>query len=488
MLYKKRLLCIVYEPGNFQVWLKLVRHGQETGEFDVILWSPYCLPDSERYQAEAMAAGTIYIEEATRTGSLADIHSRLSGWLSAKPPHLSRDLQAKLDGGVMTQHPNRAAEQIELLVSELTKDDQHAIFCAVDRVRRRISFCEDWLVRLGIDAVVLPEDNAERDSYAWIESAKRRGIRSIISSYGAVSAQEAVNAYKHSPMHALSESNAALVRRHWPQWLAEGDDFTIARLPLYELIAREFTGTSMFNPWLVNTGNVDAIALESQSMLDSYRALGFPVGRLKPIGHPLQDTLAASESDRVLKRAALVSQYRLDPRYPIAIVAMPPNQTATRPCQYQGYGDVVEAFAKLPADVAAANVIVSPHPNMSEDGLEMIRSTGAILAEKPLVELLPVADFYVACVSSTIKWALGCGVPIINYDCYGYQYSDYLNLPQVINVNEDRAFRAALLRLGNSSLRQQLIDLARTQSEYWGKYDGKALERLINLCFERERT
>ena len=78
--------------------MKLARHGHESGEFDVILWSPYSLPESARYQAEAIAAGTVYVEETTSTGGLADIFTRLSGWLSAKPVRLPNDLESKLSG------------------------------------------------------------------------------------------------------------------------------------------------------------------------------------------------------------------------------------------------------------------------------------------------------------------------------------------------------------------------------------------------------
>jgi hypothetical protein len=480
----KRLLCIVYEPGNFHVWIKLAARAQKTSDFDLILWSPYCLPESARYQAEAMAAGSVFVEEATSAGGLADIFTRLSGWLSPKPIRLSLDLQAKVSGQELPPVPSNVRIVANALVSELPEPDRYAIWCEVDRIQRRISFCEDWLVRLGIDAVVLAEDNVERDSYGWIAGAKRRGIRTVVSSYGAISDQEAVSAYRGSASHAVSANQARLIRQYIPQWLAEGDGFAISRLPFSEAIARELTGTAPFNPWLVNTGHADVIALESAAMKQAYLKFGISDAKLKPIGHPLQDSLAVVSRERLDRRATLFAQHNLSADRPLAVVAMPPNQLASRTCVYREYAEVISAFARLPGVLAGVNVVVSPHPNISAEGRALIRSTGVALVETTVADLLPLADLYISSVSSTIKWALGCGIPVIDFDCYGYGYSDYLNLPQVMSASNETEFRSALLRYGNHEKRAQLVALARSGAEHWGKFDGRATDRLVELMLE----
>ncbi len=484
MAERTRLLCIVYEPGNFQVWLKLVARGRESGEFDVILWSPYCLPDSTRYQAEALAAGTVYVEEASPAGGLADIFTRLSGWVSSKPIRLPLDLQAKVAGQEFPPGPGNLRIEADSPVAELTAGERYAMWCEVDRIRRRIGICEDWLVRLGIDAVVLAEDNVERDSYGWIAGAKRRGIKTVVSSYGAISDKEAVNAYRSSASHAVSAAQATLIRQHFPQWLAEGDGFAIARLPFAEAIARELTDTAPFNPWLVNTGHADVIAVESAAMEQAYLKFGFQDAKLKPIGHPLQDTLAVVARERLERRTALFAQHNLSANRPLAVVAMPPDQLASRSGVYRQYADVISAFARLPGEVAKVNVVVSPHPNISAEGRALIRATGAVLVETTVADLLPLADLYISSVSSTIKWALGCGIPVIDFDCYGYGYSDYLDLPQVMSASDETAFRSALLRFGNHEERAQLATLAKCGAVHWGAFDGMAIDRLVELLLE----
>ncbi len=484
---RRRLLCVVYEPGNFQAWMKLVEWGRDCGEFDCILWSPYCLPESDRYQAEASARGSVYVEETSVSGGLADVASRLSGWLSADSPRLPLDLLARMNGVEARLEPDIPAHALAL-TSALPEAERLRVWAEVDAIRRRINFCDDWLARLNVDAVILPEDNVERDSYAWVESARRRRIRSVVLSYGALSAQEAVNAYKFSPTHAVNPLQSEWVRQHLPRWLSEGEGYAITRLPYYQLLARELTMTAPFNPWLVNAGHADAIALESAAIKATYIEFGFLPNQLRVIGHPFQDILADLLRGRDRHREALFARCGLDRDRPLVVVAMPPDQFPCRQGVYPSYADLVSAFACLPAQLAHCNVVISPHPNLSERASALIRGTGVTMIAAPVVELLPLADIYVACVSSTIKWALACGIPVINYDCYGYQYSEYRDLPQVLCVDDEDGFREALKLVGNHELREPLIQSARKQATHWGALDGGAFRRLIDLCFSEVGT
>lgn len=486
MADKKRLLYIVYELGNIQVGLKLAAHARETGDFDMVMWSPYGLPDTPKHQADALALGSVYIPETTSDGGLADTATPLSGWLSAKPPRLPISMQhcggAAADG-VGSACPNDAALAVMARLAQL---EQLEVLREFDRIERRIRFCEDWLVRLGIDAVVFAEDNVERDSHGWIWAAKRRGIKTLVVSYGSLSAQEAVTAYCGSAVHAVDETKADLIRRHLPQWLAQGDGYAITRLPFVQALARELAGVAPFNPWLVNTGRVDAIALESAAMERAYLEFGFPPGRLKPIGHPLQDRLWQAQAERAARRSALFAKHRLAADRELAVVAMPPDQQSVRPSAYRNYADLVAAYARLPSELAGLNVVICPHPNTSVADRHLMRATGLPVEELSAADLLPLADVYIACVSSTIKWALGLGVPVIDYDCYGYHYIDYVNLPQVISARDEATFRSALLQFSNLNEREILKNMAKKNAAEWGVFDGKSMERLIKLCFDEE--
>lgn len=477
---RKRLFCVVYEPGNFNVWTKLVEHGRKTGEFDCILWSPYCLPESMRYQDEAISNGSVYIEETTPSGGLADIYSRLSGWLSADFPRLPDDLAAIMDGASTPADPIPSAAALDFL-EELSDSDRLSVLREVDIIRRRINFCDDWLARLGVDAVLLAEDNVERDSYAWIAGAKRRQIKSVVVSYGALSEQEAINAYKRSQIHSVDQTQANFIRKWFPHWLAEGDDFRITRIPFHTALAREFTNTAPFNPWLVNAGHADSIIVESQRMRNSYIDAGFSGHSVQSIGHPTQDTLALKFLDRDNLRSRACERYGLDKSLPIAAIAMPPDNTATTTGCYTEYSEVIRAFSEIPNNTLHMNILISPHPNIPNYVREHLAARGYLCINGSASDIIPIADLYIASVSSTIKWAMSCGLPILNYDCYNYNYNDYKQCLQVIEVNSEQLYRDSLELLNIPEKRARLTEIAKAEAQEWGTLDGGATDRLIHL-------
>lgn len=471
---------MVYEPGNFNVWLKLVEYGRKTGEFDCILWSPYCLPESMRYQDEAISNGSIYIEETTPSGGLADIYSRLSGWLSADFPRLPNDLAAIMDDARTPADPIPSVAAFDFL-EELSDSDRLSVLREVDIIRRRINFCDDWLARLGVDAVLLAEDNVERDSYAWIAGAKRRQIKSVVLSYGALSEQEAINAYKRSQIHAVDQAQAEFICKWFPHWLAEGEDFCITRIPFRTALAREFTNTAPFNPWLVNAGHADSIAVESAVIRRLYLEHGFEEDSVQPIGHPMQDTLACNLLNRDHIRSRYCEMFGLDKSLPIAVVGIPPDNTATTTGCYTEYAGVIRSFSEIPRDILKMNVLVSLHPNIPVHIRDALIVNGYHYVEGSASSIIPIADLYIASTSSTIKWAISCGIPTINYDCYSYDYDDFRDCTSVIHVSTEQSYQETLAMLNSPQERTRLTGIARAEAQEWGVLDGRATDRLIRL-------
>ena len=57
------------------------------------------------------------------------------------------------------------------------------------------------------------------------------------------------------------------------------------------------------------------------------------------------------------------------------------------------------------------------------------------IAARKTSELVPLCDLYVASVSSTIRWAIACGKPVVNYDVYRYRYTDFISLDGVLIID-----------------------------------------------------
>ena len=480
----KRAFFVVYEVGNIETGLMLAREAQRTRDFDVVMWSPYHLPTTEETMHRAIGLGSVYIHENTATGGLADIWTPLSGWLSGKPTRLPVSYLGNPDNSGW----QAALHGLQKVWGETSQNEAEAKTMAIQRMAdaflRRVAFCEDILVRLGVDALVFAEDNIERDSFAWIAAAKRRGIPKTVVTYGALSVNEAENAYKASSAHQVPAAEAAVLRTHLPAWLRTGEGYTISRLPLIEAMGREMAGVSVANPWLVNTGDLDQIALESESARSAYLAEGFDAKRLKTSGHPFHDRLYAMQETREQQRLALGATYGIDPAKPWLLVAMPPNQTGHRPVAGSvDYDALIWQFCHLPATCTQWQILISPHPNLIGEERDKLRTGPGALIEGPVADLLPLADAYLACVSSTIKWAQALGLPIIDYDCYNYGYDDYRFEPGVRTVNSRAELEVALQALDNDQALQAWRAASYERSSWWGKLDGRAMERIVQDIF-----
>ena len=101
-------------------------------------------------------------------------------------------------------------------------------------------------------------------------------------------------------------------------------------------------------------------------------------------------------------------------------------------------------------------------------------------------ELVPLCDFFVASISSTIRWAIACGKPVLNYDVYRYRYvDDFGKVGGVLTVEEQGDFLAALNRLAeDKDYLREMSAKQRALSERWSYLDGKCCARMVALVRE----
>jgi hypothetical protein len=97
-------------------------------------------------------------------------------------------------------------------------------------------------------------------------------------------------------------------------------------------------------------------------------------------------------------------------------------------------------------------------------------------------EMVPVCDIYVASISSTIRWAIACGRPVVNYDVYRYRYTDFLRVPGVLATEEQAEFRGILNKLVNDApYRASIAAQQRAAAPHWGMLDGRVGDRMLAL-------
>jgi hypothetical protein len=361
-------------------------------------------------------------------------------------------------------------------------------------LRAQLAAAEVVVSRLRPQVMVIAEDNVEYDTAAWIRAGHSSGAATVIVPFTIATALEPAESYKDSRAHsAASLRNRAFARDH-PHWVYVHEGRPLLRVPAPQARALEDLGLAPPRPWAHNSGHADRIAVESEAMLRHYLAQGLRPEVLAVTGAPSDDVLAAGRADAEPVKARIRSERRLPPDAPIVLCAFPPDQVSggRADCEYAGYRELAAAWLECLGQLRGCVVLVTLHPRTRAAGLPVPLPAGVEVSTEETLALVPYCDVFVASVSATIRWAIACGIPVVNYDVYRFRYRDYSDVPGTLTVETRKEFEATLSRLTLD--RDYLANVAgqqRAVANYWGLVDGRGFERIRALLYEsaqRHRT
>jgi hypothetical protein len=331
---------------------------------------------------------------------------------------------------------------------------------------------------LTVRLVIVFEDNAESETSIWISAANILGLASVIIPFTIADATEPAEAHLSDPLFHVSGSKY----NEWiapvcPQWVIHYKGVDLVRRPGISAIASEWLGFAPPNPWILNTTFATAIAVESRAMKEHYQRAGIPDPKLVTTGSLSDDVLFKSQRARV-DRASTTK---------IMLCAFPPNQlTAIRPgIEFTSYADLVKFWINALNSHAGWELVVRPHPFMSDSEIDLLKSHGASISMEHTASLIPYCNLYIASVSSTIRWAISVGKPVLNYDVFAYCYRDFDNVKSVVTVSNKQRFTEAIDRLtADETYLSDLTALAERESHRWAELDGKSGDRILRLFSE----
>jgi hypothetical protein len=335
-----------------------------------------------------------------------------------------------------------------------------------------------------VDLVVVPEDNVGSRSRALVAAATRLAIPVLLLPYTFANLDEAAQALRRRASHRVRRPDQRLFATMRPAWVRKAYGQELLRLPLCHALVLELAGLAPREPWIPNKGPV-TVAVESPIMMQHYRRLGLSDGQLVLTGSLPDLVLEAALRDREQRRRALRERFALSDR-PLLLCALPPDQLTAgfAAGEFADYAALVEAWtAALQAVANEFAILVRPHPRIDEAALAPLRRAGIPVTWDDTASLIPLCDLYVASVSATIRWAIACGRPVINYDVYDYDFADYAGVAPVRRVSTAAGFAALLRDLANSP--ERLAALAAAQARAapeWGLLDGRSGERIVALA------
>jgi len=334
--------------------------------------------------------------------------------------------------------------------------------------------------------IVIGGDLVHYDTAVLIRVAHDHGVKALIVPTMMSDQLEMAESYLNSPGHDYRRPLNRLLGLLYPRWIYTHKGKKLVRTPASWAFPMEWKGIAPPDPWILHSGFADAIAVESDAMVEYYRRCGLPQAKLVSTGSPANDNLARALSEAESLRENLYQRLGLPPGKPMLLTALPPDQhylVGGRPeCDFATYGELVEFWMNSIRAVEGFNRIVCLHPAVHKEDWLHLERDGVKIAAEGTPDLIPLCDLFVASVSSVIRWAIGAGKPVVNYDLYKFRYNDYRKSPGVLTMETQSEYLDTLKRLtSDPAFLSEVADRQKQSAAHWARLDGKAGERILAL-------
>lgn len=453
---RKPVVLVAYMATHFVELARVARLLRASGDFDPVMIFEQPYRGWHVHAESCRAEGTRCIGPGGEAVTAGDPHGAAS-----RTPASTRGLISRLVGHLEGSFPLGPTVWLA-------------------RTWRTIRRARRQLARERASLLVLAEDNVSYTSAHWIRAGHDLGLKSVIVPYTVANADEPAEAYWRSSRHQASGILSALWRKVRPRWFHERRGRLLQRLPLSEALALEIAGLAPSHPWLMNSGHADAVAVESDRMTKYYEDAGLPTHAFVATGAVADDDVARGLATGDAVRRELLAATGAPPEAALILLALMPDQLQIERTAFASYREMTEwVVATLVASAPASVVLVRPHPRDAGNDFKYLEQLGAHITRADTASLIGAADLYVAAASATIRWAVAAGRAVINYDVYGFGYTEYVGAPGVRTVSTKDAFGRAVEDWARARERGAARH-ARPNPE-WGRLDGHSGNRLIRL-------
>jgi hypothetical protein len=518
------VLFVAYEASQIELFIEIARFIRLRTSFVPIVYCPYALPKAEIYAQQCCQAGIEYLQAHTSLGgriNLAEIIEKLAvrysqpvatiepgcrgevaEWAKGSPgyPQWASVARQRKRIGQTRAEVRKVLEKWMSLRSDEVREQAISEFSLwLGTYQLEMEIAHQLVERLRVAVIVLAEHVAERDSGMWLRTAAEHGIPAIVMAQHVAARQGTVGTYacrfEYSMLHP---ANKVLVE-FFPHWRLDYDGYELVRLPAGQALAQEWWGIAMPRPWVVNSEPLNGVWLESEFLAELYRMEGVEGKYISVVGSPHLDRLAQIITGQIyVERSDVWDELEIDLSKPLLLCALPANLYPQRKAwRFESYLELVCHWLEVLRRVKNLSVLVSLHPSAGSELSDWVARRGFPFVRGQLTEILPRASVYIASMSSTIAWALACGVPVINYDVYCLNYRFFRQEHGCLTVQSHLEFEQLLAEIdvyfagrakpGESSRIARLEKNARRHAEYYGRLDGLSIERIVAGIWELSR-
>jgi hypothetical protein len=336
--------------------------------------------------------------------------------------------------------------------------------------------------RYNIKLMVFPEHNLFYFTQLFVYLGKKQNIPAIIVPFTIANTLEWAEAFYKEEARCLSNPYNKICAAAFPHWVYNYKDKRLL-LPVELVLLHEMLRISPKNPWLLNSGDIDFLALESNAMKDYYVAAGIEGELLRATGALYNDELYFKLQNVTSYRDDLYQSLNINNGKPMILCALPPNQCDSRlaELEFSDYEEIVRfIMGELSRFADQYNIIINLHPRINPSSVEYINTYPVTIFNGDIAEVIPLSTIYIATCSATIRMAISCGIPVINYDLYRYRYNDYSHLDGVLTLFDRLDFSSKLRQLAlEQTFYEEVKSAQMKDKDKWGALDGKAGQNLL---------
>lgn len=334
-----------------------------------------------------------------------------------------------------------------------------------------------------IQLMVFPEHNLFYFTQILVFLGRKLNIHSIIVPFTIANTIEWSEAFYNEPSRSFKSAYNRICAYAFPNWVNIYKNKQLL-LPIDLVLLHEMLAISPSKPWLLNSGDIDLLASESDAMSQYYIDSGIEKKFLRVTGSLYNDELYSKIIQLDENRVKLYQSLGIKSNKPLMLCALPPNQCFGRldHIDFENYEEIIRFFVgELTQYAESYNIVINLHPRIKSETVTFLSEYPVKIYKGDIVDVVPLSSIYVASCSATIRMAITCGIPVINYDLYKYHYNDYTHLNGVLTVFDRKDYSSTIHRMVtdtdyfNSIKNQQQL-----QSNNWGVLDGKSGENLIH--------
>lgn len=345
-------------------------------------------------------------------------------------------------------------------------------------------FIPHLITKFQAKLLIFPENNLFYLTQYKVYLAKKANIPSIIVPFTIANTKEWCESFYKVPSYEVNFSNLNyLFASLFHQWVMPYKNKRLILPPLL-ILFHERLNLTPNNPWLINDGLIDFIAVESKQMKLYYEKSGIMRERLIPTGSLYNDDLNDYLKNSERHKSNILQELHLnDDEKPILSVALPPNQMDSRSSytEFKSYQEAMIFWLESLSELANQyHIIINLHPRINIDDIDFIKNYPVHIYPETISNLIPVSDIFIASCSATIRMAIACAKPVLNYDFYEYGYDDYQDVKGVITVSKKSDFLNKLKEMTqDSAYYHELVNLQKIESLVWNNKPGRASDYLL---------